>query len=174
LTFVFLQMPNFRKREEELETDEDRWLYLLRYLPDFTNRPAALQERIFDRLFHLAEISTLSKAEQEAYDDSLKAFRDMGNVLDKAFMDGKEEAKLELTPLLEEAQREKEEAQREKEEALREKEEARQREEEERRQKEEVLNRLRGTARQLLAKGFSAEEVAGVMGISTEDVKRLA
>jgi FtsZ-interacting cell division protein YlmF len=104
----------------------------------------------------------------------------MGNVLDKAFMDGKEEAKLELTPLLEEArQREEEarqreeEAQREKEEALREKEKARQREEEERRQKEEVLNRLRGTARQLLAKGFSAEEVAGVMGIGVEDVKTL-
>jgi predicted transposase/invertase (TIGR01784 family) len=55
LTFIYLEVPRFNKTEEELETLFDKWMYVLRYLDKLQERPAALVERIFDRLFKEAE-----------------------------------------------------------------------------------------------------------------------
>ncbi len=91
LTFVYLQMPNFKKNEAELESLEDKWLYLLRNLSDLQNRPLLLQERIFDKLFSEAEIAKFSTQDRVAYEDSLKYYRDVKNSLDTAFEEGKME-----------------------------------------------------------------------------------
>ena len=37
LTFIYLEMPNFNKTEDELETTFDKWLYVLKYLPELEN-----------------------------------------------------------------------------------------------------------------------------------------
>ena len=37
---------SFKKQEDELEINFDKWRYVLKHLPDLQNRPAALQERI--------------------------------------------------------------------------------------------------------------------------------
>jgi hypothetical protein len=55
LTFIYLEVPRFKKSEDELETLFDKWMYVLRYLDKLQERPAALVERIFDRLFREAE-----------------------------------------------------------------------------------------------------------------------
>ncbi len=89
LTFMYLQMPNFKKSEAELENLEDKWLYLLRNLSELQNRPLPLQERIFDRLFNEAEIAQFSPQDRTAYEDSLKYYRDVKNSLDTAFEEGK-------------------------------------------------------------------------------------
>ncbi len=81
LTFIYLEMPKFNKAEDELETHFDKWMYVLKNLPKFQERPSKLQERVFDRLFQVAEIANFSKKEKDAYEDSLKAYRDMNNVL---------------------------------------------------------------------------------------------
>ena len=82
LTFIYLEMPNFTKTEEELETPYDKWLYVLKNLPNLTNRPHKLQEKIFERLFETAEIAKFSPQEKEQYEDSLKVYRDLKNVID--------------------------------------------------------------------------------------------
>lgn len=51
-------------------------------------RPAALQERIFTRLFEQAEIARYTPEERLDYEDSLKVYRDMKNVLDTAELKG--------------------------------------------------------------------------------------
>ena len=51
-------------------------------------RPAALQERIFTRLFDQAEIARYTPEERQDYEDSLKVYRDMKNVLDTAELKG--------------------------------------------------------------------------------------
>ena len=51
-------------------------------------RPAALQERIFTRLFEQAEIARYTPEECLDYEDSLKVYRDMKNVLDTAELKG--------------------------------------------------------------------------------------
>ena len=51
-------------------------------------RPAALQERVFTRLFEQAEIARYTPEERQDYEDSLKVYRDLKNVLDTAELKG--------------------------------------------------------------------------------------
>ena len=57
---------------------EDRYISLL------TDRQAALRDKIFDRLFQVAEIAKFTPTELREYEDSLKAYRDLKNSLDTA------------------------------------------------------------------------------------------
>ena len=57
LDFVYVEIAKFNKTEEELETIHDKWLYVLKNLSRLKNRPDSLRERIFDRLFEVAEIA---------------------------------------------------------------------------------------------------------------------
>ena len=88
LTFLYLEMPKFTKKEEELETMYDKWLYVLHNLSRLMERPAALQEYVFKRLFDQAEIAKYSPEERQDYEDSLRVYRDMKNVLDTAELKG--------------------------------------------------------------------------------------
>jgi predicted transposase/invertase (TIGR01784 family) len=84
LTLIYLEMPKFNKTEAELETPFDKWLYVLKHLPRLTERPAKLQERVFTRLFDAAEIAKFNRTELELYEDSVKVYRDLKNVIDTA------------------------------------------------------------------------------------------
>jgi len=96
LTFIYLELPKFRKSVDELVTDFDKWCYLLRHLPELTDRPQRLQEKVFSKVFEIAEIAKYSPAEAAAYEDSLKIYRDLKNVIDTAYDEGKAEGKLEV------------------------------------------------------------------------------
>lgn len=91
LTFIYLEMPKFNKSESELETMFDKWMFVLRNLSGLMERPAALQERVFERLFKAAEIAGFSKQELYEYEDSLKVFRDWYSVVKTAEKKGFEE-----------------------------------------------------------------------------------
>jgi len=84
LTFIYLQMPNFTKTEDGLETHMDKWLYVIRNLSDLQDRPKKLQERVFKKLFKIAEIEQLTREERMIYEDSLKVYRDLKNTVDTA------------------------------------------------------------------------------------------
>lgn len=96
LTFIYLEMPKFKKSEDELETDFDKWMYVLKHLPYLQNRPAALQERVFQKLFDMAEIARFDSEEKAKYEESLKYYRDLKNVVDTSFEEGKEEKAVEV------------------------------------------------------------------------------
>jgi predicted transposase/invertase (TIGR01784 family) len=95
LTYIYLEMPHFNKREEELETNFDKWMYVLRQLPNLQERPRALQERVFARLFEAAEIARFNREDRLGYEASLKTYRDLKNVVDTSFDEGKAEGKAE-------------------------------------------------------------------------------
>lgn len=90
LTFIYLEMPKFNKREEELESMMDKWLFALRNLSRLMERPAALQERIFTRFFEQAEIAKLNHQERLDYEESVKTYRDLFNVVRTAERKGEE------------------------------------------------------------------------------------
>ncbi len=71
LILLYIEMPRFRKKLEELETNEDRWLYFLKNLPDMDERPAELSGKIFEKAFEQAEIANYTKDEYNAYIASL-------------------------------------------------------------------------------------------------------
>lgn len=99
LTFIYLEMPKFNKTEDELETMFDKWMFVIRNLSRLMDRPLALQERVFTRLFESAEIARFTKEQYEEYEDSLKAYRDWLNTINTAVMksraEGRAEGKLE-------------------------------------------------------------------------------
>ena len=53
-------------------------------LSGLISRPAALQERIFTRVFKQAEIAKFSSLELKQYEDSINAYRDILNALNTA------------------------------------------------------------------------------------------
>jgi predicted transposase/invertase (TIGR01784 family) len=96
LTYIYLEMPNFSKAEGDLQNNFDKWMYVLQHLPDLQNRPQALQDRVFQKLFEAAEIAKFTPDEMNKYEESLKYYRDLKNVLDTSFDEGKAEGKAEL------------------------------------------------------------------------------
>ncbi len=88
LTFIYLEMPKFNKTEDELEGMLDKWLFVLKNLTRLFDRPAALQERVFRKLFEQAEIARFTPEEVIEYEDSLKVYRDLKNSMDTSYMKG--------------------------------------------------------------------------------------
>ena len=84
LTFVYLEMPKFNKADDQLENMFDKWLFVLRNLSRLLERPAALQERVFEKLFKQAEIARFSPEERQDYEESVKIYRDLKNSIDTA------------------------------------------------------------------------------------------
>ena len=85
LTFVYLEMPKFNKREEELESMSDKWLYALTNLTQLLERPKALQERIFTRLFRFTPV------ERNEYVASMKEYWDNYSIVETALKKGRAE-----------------------------------------------------------------------------------
>ena len=88
LKFIYIELPKFKKKEEELETQFDKWLYVFRYLSQLQDRPQKLQDKIFEKLFEAAEIAKFTPEERDAYEESLKYYRDIKNVVDTSREEG--------------------------------------------------------------------------------------
>ena len=93
LKFVYIELPKFKKKEAELETHFDKWLYIFTHLSQLQDRPKKLQERVFAKLFGAAEIAKFTPKERAAYEESLKYYRDIKNVVDTSREEGREEGK---------------------------------------------------------------------------------
>jgi predicted transposase/invertase (TIGR01784 family) len=62
LTFIFIEMPKFTKKEEEIETHFDKWMFLLKNMGQFEDAPEVLfEEPIFAKALKIAEVSNLTK-----------------------------------------------------------------------------------------------------------------
>ena len=144
LTYIYLEMPKFRKTEDELVTMTDKWLYALKHLPDLLERPKALQERIFRKFFDVAEIAALSKEEYAKYWESEKIFYDNVGAFMAARAKGiaEGEAKGKAEGRAEGRAEGKDEANRE-------------------------------NARKMKAKGYKADDIAEITGLSEKEVEAL-
>ena len=88
LTFIYLEMPKFNKTEDELETMFDKWMFVLSNLSRLLERPKALQDRIFKKLFEQAEIAKYTQTERRRYEASLKEYWDYTSIMDTAYRKG--------------------------------------------------------------------------------------
>ena len=71
-----------------MRQSEERYI---KNLSRLDNRPAALREKIFSKLFDTASVARFTPTELREYEDSLKAYRDIKNSLDTAKEEGREE-----------------------------------------------------------------------------------
>ena len=74
-----------------MDTLYDKWRYALKSHDELTQRPKALCDKVFDRLFEEAEIAKFTPQEQREYEASKMAYRDIKNSIDTAKREGKEE-----------------------------------------------------------------------------------
>jgi predicted transposase/invertase (TIGR01784 family) len=76
LTYVYIELPNFGKEPGELTEAIDKWIYLLKYMPELQDIPAELANEPFTHAFEIAESAALSSQERILYEASLKSARD--------------------------------------------------------------------------------------------------
>lgn len=145
LNFVTIEMPHFTKEEHELETNLDKWLYLLRHLHELENIPVKLQGKILEKVFKIAEYSALSKSARREYDESLKNLNDLQNTLETADKDGFERGVKNMIPKVEEALKQKEEA-------------------------EQSLKKM---IKKMIARNFTIQEIAEDLGKSEAEINAI-
>ncbi|OYU84739.1 MAG: hypothetical protein CFE24_05435 [Flavobacterium sp. BFFFF2] len=106
LTYIYLEMPNFKQTEDELKTRLDKWLYFIKHLEDFESIPTIFKDDVFSKAFEKAEIANYNTTELNRYEASLKVFRDNKAVYDyaveTAFDEGISKGKLEVAKGLKE------------------------------------------------------------------------
>ena len=91
LGYMYVELPNFTKKESELETELDKWLYVLKHLSTMKKLPAYLRKPIFKKLFSIAEYSNMTKEEAMKYDESQKRRWDNDAVMEFAVKQAKYE-----------------------------------------------------------------------------------
>ncbi|HWK57012.1 MAG TPA: PD-(D/E)XK nuclease family transposase [Parapedobacter sp.] len=76
------KIVNFVKPDNELLTDMDKWLYLLKHMNTLDKVPTFLDKRVFQLIFNVSEVAKLRKEERMAYEASLKNKWDTQNAFD--------------------------------------------------------------------------------------------
>jgi predicted transposase/invertase (TIGR01784 family) len=89
LTFIYLEIPDFKKTLEQLETRLDKWLYFIKNLEDLQSIPELLKDDVFINAFETAKLANLSEGERETYQESLKVLRDNFAAFSTARNEGK-------------------------------------------------------------------------------------
>ncbi|WP_370584516.1 PD-(D/E)XK nuclease family transposase [Parapedobacter sp. ISTM3] len=63
LGYIFIELVNFVKTEDEAETDLERWLYVLKNMSSMDKVSIYTRKPIFEKLFNVAEYANLTKEE---------------------------------------------------------------------------------------------------------------
>lgn len=85
-TLVFIELAKFNRPLSET-SPVDKWIYLLKYMPELQSIPAELAQEPFTTAFAVAEEAALSPEERWLYEGSLKQARDINARLASACRD---------------------------------------------------------------------------------------
>ena len=152
LEFVFVEVEKFDKGEDELETDLDKWLYLLKNMSNLLGRPERLRDRIFTKLFDVAELAQLDDEDRIKYIKAMNTERDTYNQIEYARETGREEGHKVG----------KEEGRKEgKEEGIKEG------------REEGAKQNSCDIAKRMLEKGIDIETISELTGLTAEEISRL-
>lgn len=72
----FIDLLRFNKTEDELVTNLDCWIYLIKNMGTMTAKPKLASDDVFGRLCTRAEIAAMTPREYRKYEASLKVYRD--------------------------------------------------------------------------------------------------
>ena len=182
LNFVFVELPKFKKKLEELETDLDKCLYALCHIKELQKMPSTYTGSSFELLFRTAELAKFSKEEQKMIDAAQKAKWDAYAI--QSYRE-KEDARIceeaarlraEKARVQEEAARqEQEEARLQKEAARLEQDAARLQEERDaiQQERERLQKEKLQLAKRLKENGVPLNEIANAFHIPQEELEKL-
>lgn len=95
IAYYYLELSKFTKNADELETIQDKWMFAIKNLSALNDKPVALKEQVFTRIFRIAEIAKFSEKEKYAYEESLKKMWDNYATLESSFTEGQKKGKEE-------------------------------------------------------------------------------
>ena len=72
MKYIFVELCNFTKDIKELNSDLDKWLYILKNISRLDEIPLYMKNPVFQKLFKMSEYSKLSKDERFMYDLSIQ------------------------------------------------------------------------------------------------------
>ena len=76
MRYIFIELPSFAKEEDECMNDFERWIYVLKNMDTLKRMPFRARKSVFEKLEEVVTLSSLTRAEREKYDESLKTYRD--------------------------------------------------------------------------------------------------
>ena len=91
MRFIFLELPSFKKEEEECDNDFERWIYVLKNMETLNRLPFKAQKSVFKKLEQIVDIASMSKADRIKYDESIKKYRDTLAVMSGQWLEGEAE-----------------------------------------------------------------------------------
>ena len=96
LHFAFLEISRFDKKKEECEGFEEQFLYMMKNLPIFAERPAEWEEDpYFQTMLKEAEFARMTRQQKEQYRKEMRRDWDYKNTMDYAVARGRAEGKEE-------------------------------------------------------------------------------
>ncbi|MEA1955272.1 MAG: Rpn family recombination-promoting nuclease/putative transposase [Campylobacterota bacterium] len=85
LTYIYIEMPKFKKSEKELANHLEKWLYFLNNVEDLSHIPKEFKDdEVLENAFDIAEFLALDEDKKFAYQHDLKTRLDYKNIMDYA------------------------------------------------------------------------------------------
>jgi len=93
LNFIFVELPKFKKKAEELETNTDGWLFLLKNTCDLKTCPPEITREVFKSFLEEAKVEYLTQTEMETYAKSLSESYEVMDIANCNRMEGRREGR---------------------------------------------------------------------------------
>jgi predicted transposase/invertase (TIGR01784 family) len=82
LNFIIIELPKFRKKIKDLETNLDYWMFSFKNLYRLTEPPSGVHSEIFDKLLSVADTKKLTTMEKQEYRKSVAEYADVQLMMD--------------------------------------------------------------------------------------------
>ena len=88
LRFAFMEVQRFDKPKEECKCFEEKFLYIMKNLPTFVEKPELWDDPYFEEMIQEAEFASMTLEEKRRYALAMKQRRDYENTIDFARQQG--------------------------------------------------------------------------------------
>jgi len=99
LSFIYIELPKFKKTEKELSNHLEKWLWFFTKLSELDEIPESFKSDIIKDAFSLSKLANMKPQKRKEYELSLKHHRDwvntMTTAMDTAEAKGREEGREE-------------------------------------------------------------------------------
>ncbi|GHT02491.1 hypothetical protein AGMMS49525_06060 [Bacteroidia bacterium] len=72
LQFTTLELTKFNKSAAESRTYLDKWMFCIKHQAELLEQPAELKDEIFNELFEITDLETLTEEDMTAYEKSFE------------------------------------------------------------------------------------------------------
>ena len=95
LRFIYLNLTFFDKKDDECETDFEKWIYVLKHMETLERIPFETQKQIFKRLEDIVDVRCLKSEDMEKYEESQRMVDNYNLSMYSAWLKGTKEGRAE-------------------------------------------------------------------------------